>query len=154
MSFKKTLARSAIVGALGFSALGLGVGLGTASADHGNGGQPCWPQSCQGDQRGDGGQNYRGNGGDGGQNYRGDGGEGRQWGDQWRPDQWRPDQWRPDQWRPDQGGWDQRPWDQRGFDDARGDHQPFNWQGQRVEPYFDNDRRAWGFWFLGLWIPL
>jgi hypothetical protein len=39
MSFKKTVARSAIVGALGFSALGLGVGLGTASADHGNGGQ-------------------------------------------------------------------------------------------------------------------
>ncbi|MDT5289840.1 MAG: hypothetical protein QOF88_4729, partial [Mycobacterium sp.] len=25
---------------------------------------------------------------------------------------------------------------------------------QRVEPYFDNDRGAWGFWFLGLWIPL
>ena len=144
MSFKKTVARSAIVGALGFSALGLGVGLGTASADHGNGGQPCWPQSCQGDQRGDGGQNYRGNGGDGGQNYRGDGGDGRQWGDQWRSDQW----------RPDQGGWDQRPWDQRGVDDARGDHQPFNWQGQRVDPYFDNNRGAWGFWFLGLWIPL
>ena len=147
MSFKKTVARSAIVGALGFSALGLGVGLGTASADHGNGGQPCWPQNCQGDQRGDGGQNYRGdggNGGNGGQNYRGDGGNGRQWGDQWRPDQW----------RPDQGGWDQRPWDQRGVDDARGDHQPFNWQGQRVDPYFDNNRGAWGFWFLGLWIPL
>jgi hypothetical protein len=34
------------------------------------------------------------------------------------------------------------------------DHQPFNWQGQRVEPYFDNDRGAWGFSFLGLWIPL
>ena len=56
MSVKKTMARSAIVGALGFSALGLGVGLGTASADHGNGGQPCWLQNCQGDQRGDGGQ--------------------------------------------------------------------------------------------------
>jgi hypothetical protein len=124
MSFKKTVARSAIVGALGFSALGLGIGLGTASADHGNRGQPCWPQNCQGDQHGD-------------------GGDGRQF-----------DQWRPDQWRPDQGGWDQRPWDQRGFGDARGDHQPFNWQGQRVEPYFDNDRGAWGFWFLGLWIPL
>jgi hypothetical protein len=133
VSLKKTVARTAIVGALGFSALGLGVGLGTASADHGNGGQPCWPQNCQGDQRGDGGQDHRG-----------DGGDGRQFGDQWRPDQG----------RPDQGGWDQRPWDQRGFDDARGDHQPFNWQGQRVEPYFDNDRGAWGFWFLGLWIPL
>src|SRR6478672_3728809 len=65
MSFKKTVARSAIVGALGFSALGLGVGLGTASADQGNGGQPCWPQNCQGDQRGDGGQDHRGDGGDG-----------------------------------------------------------------------------------------
>jgi len=125
MNFKKTVARSAIVGALSFSALGFGVGLGTASADHGNGGQPCLPQNCQGDPRGG-------------------GGDGRQFGDQWRPDQG----------RPDQGGWDQRPWDQRGIDDARGDHQPFNWQGQRVEPYFDNDRGAWGFWFLGLWIPL
>jgi hypothetical protein len=133
MSFKKTVARAAIVGAFGFSALGLGVGLGTASADHGNGGQPCWPQSCQGDQRGDGGQGQRG-----------DGGDGRQFGDQWRPDQG----------RPDQGGWDQRPWDQRGLDDARGDHQPFNWQGQRVEPYFDNGQGAWGFWFLGQWVPL
>src|SRR6478752_766842 len=112
MSFRKTVARSAVVGAIGFSALGLGVGLGTASADPW---QPCWAQTCQGDQRGDG---------------------------------------RADQWRPDQGSWDQRPWDQRGIDDARGDHQPFNWQGQRVEPYFDNDRGAWGFWFLGLWIPL
>jgi hypothetical protein len=27
-------------------------------------------------------------------------------------------------------------------------------QAQRVEPYFDNDRGAWGFWFLGLWIPM
>ncbi|MDT5328856.1 MAG: hypothetical protein QOF31_153 [Mycobacterium sp.] len=123
MSFKKTVARSAIVAALGFSALGLGVGLGTASADHGNGGQPCWPQNCQGDQRGDGGQDQRGGGGDG-----------RQFGDQWRPNQ--------------------RPWDQRGLDDARGDHQAFDWQGQRVEPYFDNDRGAWGFWFLGVWVPL
>jgi hypothetical protein len=135
MRFRKTVARGAIVGALGFSALGLGVGLGTASADPW---QPCWAQNCQGDQRGDGGQDHRG-----------DGGDGRQWGDQWRPDQWRPDQW-----RPDQGGWDQRPWDQRGIDDARGDHQPFNWQGQRVDPYWDQDRGAWGFWFFGLWIPL
>jgi hypothetical protein len=133
MSVKKTVARAAIVGAFGFSALGLGVGLGTASADHGNGGQPCWLQNCQGGQRGDGGQYQRG-----------DGGGGRQFGDQWQPDQG----------RQDQGGWDQRPWDQRGVDDARGDHQPFNWQGQRVEPYFDNGQGAWGFYFLGLWIPL
>ncbi|MCW2626817.1 hypothetical protein [Mycobacterium sp.] len=132
MRFRQTVARGAIVGALGFSALGLGVGLGTASADPW---QPCWAQNCQGDQRGDGGQDHRG--------------DGRPWGDQWRPDQWRPDQG-----RQDQGGWDQRQWDQRGIDDARWDHQPFNWQGQRVEPYWDQDRGAWGFWFLGFWIPL
>jgi len=42
MSFKKTVARSAVVGAIGFSALGLGVGLGTASADPW---QPCWAQN-------------------------------------------------------------------------------------------------------------
>ena len=71
-----------------------------------------------------------------------------------KENQWRPDQWQGNQWRPDQGGWDQRPWDQRGIDDARFDHQPFNWQGQQVEPYWDQDRGAWGFWFLGTWIPL
>ena len=66
--------------------------------------------------------------------------------------QWRPDQWQGDQGRP--SGWDQRPGDQRGIDDARFDHQPFNWHGQRVEPYWDQSRGAWGFWFLGAWIPL
>jgi hypothetical protein len=130
MNLKKVVAQAAIAGALGLPALALGVGAGTASADPG---QPCWAQNCQGDHRGDGGQDPRGVGGDG-----------RQWGDQWRPDQW----------RPDQGGWDQRPWDQRGIDDARFDHQPFDWQGQRVEPYWDQGRGAWGFWFLGLWIRL
>jgi hypothetical protein len=49
--------------------------------------------------------------------------------------------------------WD-RPWDQRFIDDARFDHRPFNWQGQRVEPYWDAGRYAWGFWFFGIWIPL
>ena len=132
MSLKRTVARAAIVGAIGSSALGLGFGIGTASADPG---QQCWPQNCQGDQRGDNGWDHRGDN---------------------RPadDQWHPDQWRPDQGRADQGGWDQRSWDQRGIDDARFDHQPFNWQGQRVEPYFDNDRGAWGFWFFGMWIPV
>jgi hypothetical protein len=130
MNVKKDVAKGAIAAALGLSALGLGVGAGTASADPG---QPCWQQNCQGDHRGD--------------------GDGHQWGDQGRPDQWHPDQWRPDQgWN--QRPWDQRPWDQRGIDDARFDHQPFNWQGQRVEPYWDEGQGAWGFWFFGLWIPL
>jgi hypothetical protein len=154
MSLKTTVARSAIVGAMGLSALGfgigIGIGLGTSSADPG---QPCWPQNCQGDQRGDHGQGPRG-----------DAGDGRPSGDQWRPDENRGDagdgkpwgnQWRPDQGPADQGGWDQRSWGQRGIDDARMDHQPFNWQGQRVQPYFDNARGAWGFSaFGGLWIQL
>ena len=49
---------------------------------------------------------------------------------------------------------DQQRWDQRGPDQGRYDHQPFNYRGQRVEPYFDNDRGAWGFWSLGEWIGL
>ena len=130
MDLKKMAAGAVIAGALGLPTLSLGVGLGTASADPGQ----CWMQNCQGDQRGDGGD--------------------RRGPDQWQGDQWRPDQRDGDQWGPDQHGWDQRPWDQRGVDDARFDHQPFNWQGQRVEPYWDQDRGAWGFWFLGAWIPL
>jgi hypothetical protein len=126
MDVKKIVAGAAIAGALGLPALSLGAGLGTASADPGQ----CWGPNCQGDN-----------------DHHGDG-------DRRGPDQWRGDPGRPDGWRQDQGGWDQRPWDQRGVDDARRDHQPFNWQGQRVEPYWDQDRGAWGFWFLGLWIPL
>ena len=49
---------------------------------------------------------------------------------------------------------DQQRWDQRDLDRGRYDHQPFNYHGQRVQPYFDNDRGAWGFWSLGQWIGL
>jgi len=31
---------------------------------------------------------------------------------------------------------------------------PFDYHGQRVNPMRDQDRLAWGFWFLGTWIPL
>lgn len=143
MNVKKDVAKGAIAAVLGLSALGLGTGAGIASADPG---QPCFQQNCQGDgpHRGD--QDGRGNGND-----RGNGLNDHQWGDQGPGDQWRPDRGG-DQWRPDQG--DQRPWDQRGPDDARFDHQPFNWQGQRVEPYWDQYRAAWGFWFFGMWMPL
>jgi hypothetical protein len=130
MNLKKHVAQAAIAAALGGSALALGVGASPASADPG---QPCW-QDCQGDHRGDGPQGNRG--------------DDHQWGDQGRPDQWRQGQWQPDQ----RGDW--RPWDQRGIDDARFDHQPFNWQGQRVEPYWDQGRNAWGFWLGPIWIPL
>ncbi|KWX23493.1 hypothetical protein AFM11_14535 [Mycolicibacterium wolinskyi] len=43
---------------------------------------------------------------------------------------------------------------QRGLEDGRIDHQPFIYNGQNVNPVFDHDRNAWGFWFLGVWIPL
>ena len=60
--------------------------------------------------------------------------------------------------RPGPGGppaqFDQQRWDQRGIDQGRYDHQAFNYQGTQVAPYFDNDRGAWGFWFLGQWIGL
>lgn len=31
---------------------------------------------------------------------------------------------------------------------------PFDYHGQQVNPMFDQVRSAWGFWFLGTWIPL
>lgn len=129
MNVKKDLAKTAVAAVLGLSTLGLGAAAGIASADPG---QPCWQQNCQGDDHGNGAPDGRDNRGDD-----------HQWGNQGQPDQWRPDR-----------GWDQRPWDQRGIDDARFDHQPFNWQGQRVEPYWDQDRGAWGFWAFGVWIPM
>lgn len=45
-------------------------------------------------------------------------------------------------------------WHQRGVDQARGDHQPFNWNGQQVTPMPAGNGAGWGFWFLGTWIPL
>jgi hypothetical protein len=52
------------------------------------------------------------------------------------------------------GQFDQRGWNQRGIDDGRLDHQPFDYQGQRVEPYFDNGQGAWGFQFFGIFVPM
>jgi hypothetical protein len=45
-------------------------------------------------------------------------------------------------------------WQGRGIDQARSDHQPFNWNGQQVNPMRDGRGQGWGFWFLGQWIPL
>jgi hypothetical protein len=42
----------------------------------------------------------------------------------------------------------------RGIDQGRYDHQPFNYRGTWVTPIFNPELRNWGFWFLGLWIPL
>lgn len=45
-------------------------------------------------------------------------------------------------------------WRNRGIDQGRRDHQPFDWNGQRVTPVPAADGHGWGFWFLGTWIPL
>ncbi|MCX2931955.1 hypothetical protein ORI20_16855 [Mycobacterium sp. CVI_P3] len=45
-------------------------------------------------------------------------------------------------------------WQQRGIDQGRQDHQPFNWNGQWVQPMPAGNGHGWGFWFLGQWIPL
>jgi hypothetical protein len=47
------------------------------------------------------------------------------------------------------------PWQDRGgYDRAVRDHQPFQYQGQRVNPVFDAGHQGWGFWLGPLWIPL
>jgi hypothetical protein len=45
-------------------------------------------------------------------------------------------------------------WHGRGIDQGRFDHQPFNWNGQQVTPIPAGNGAGWGFWFLGMWIPL
>jgi hypothetical protein len=42
----------------------------------------------------------------------------------------------------------------RGIDQGRFDHQPFNYNGSWVTPSFNQDYNNWGFWFLGIWVPL
>ena len=55
-----------------------------------------------------------------------------------------------DGWRDDRG----RDWHGRGIDDGRFDHQPFDYNGQWVNPVWDNGHNAWGFWLGPIWIPL
>ncbi len=45
-------------------------------------------------------------------------------------------------------------WQNRETDQGRQDHQPFNWNGQQVTPMPAEYGAGWGFWFLGMWIPL
>ncbi len=45
-------------------------------------------------------------------------------------------------------------WQQRGIDQGRQDHQPFDYNGQQVQPMPAGNGQGWGFWFLGQWIPL
>jgi hypothetical protein len=45
-------------------------------------------------------------------------------------------------------------WQGRGINQARNDHQPFDYNGQRVQPLPAGNGDGWGFWFLGQWIRL
>jgi len=45
-------------------------------------------------------------------------------------------------------------WQHRNMNQARQDHQPFVYNGQRVQPMPAGNGHGWGFWFLGQWIPL
>lgn len=56
--------------------------------------------------------------------------------------------------RHDDRGFRPDDWHGRGIDAARRDHQPFEWNGQRVTPMQAADGRGWGFWFLDRWIPM
>ena len=57
-------------------------------------------------------------------------------------------------------GWEQpqRPdvrWEDRdGYDRAVRDHRPFQYQGNWVNPVFDQGHQGWGFWLGPIWIPL
>jgi hypothetical protein len=62
---------------------------------------------------------------------------------------------------PGQGpGWvqpgrpDVPPQDRDAYDRAVRDHRPFQYQGQWVNPVFDQGRQGWGFWLGPIWIPL
>lgn len=59
-----------------------------------------------------------------------------------------------DDWHRGPGGPAPVDWQHRGIDQGRGDHQPFNWNGQQVTPMPAGNGPGWGFWFGGNWIPL
>ncbi len=64
----------------------------------------------------------------------------------------------PQQCQGPNNGWNNGPnnndWQHRNVDQARQDHQPFDWNGQWVQPMPAGNGIGWGFWFLGQWIPL
>jgi hypothetical protein len=132
MNLKRLVAASTLTAGVGAAGL-LGLGVGTAAADPGH---PCnGPEySCQ--QPG------------GPQNNRPQGPQNNN-----DPDHWGGPDHRNG---PDHPGGPQGPvdWQHRGIDRGRQDHQPFNWNGQQVNPMPAGDGHGWGFWFLGMWIPL
>jgi hypothetical protein len=131
MNLKKIVAQATVAGALGFAALGLGAGVANADPP-----PPYIPW-----QPGHEGPGYGHDGYDGAWQDRGHDGNWRDGGDNRRlPWGWGPPP-RPD-WRgPLPPPWGPPP-------------PPFDYWGQTVYPVWEPGFQAWGFWFLGLWIPL
>jgi hypothetical protein len=142
MMFKRALCASTLAAGVGLAGL-LGVGLSTASADPGPGCNAPGKPPCGQDWHNN---NNQWNNGPGNNN-------GPRNDNQWNNGPGNNNQWNNNQWNngPGQGPVD---WNNRGIDQGRQDHQPFNWNGQQVNPIQAANGQGWGFWFLGMWIPL
>ncbi|CAM5719640.1 hypothetical protein MAUB1S_00687 [Mycolicibacterium aubagnense] len=127
MNFKRALTASTLAAGIGVAGL-FGVGLAGADADPGQ----CPPNAPCGQH-----DEHRDNRGPGNQGPGDNRGPAAPVG-------------RDDNWHDNQG----RDWQHRGIDDARADHQPFDYNGQWVNPVWDNGHNAWGFWLGPIWIPL
>ena len=125
MKLKRIVAAGAMVGALGFSALGLGAGL--AYAD------PAGP-FIPGPHPGHDAPFDTHWGGDPGRFHF----QGAPWGDGPAPWGWGDP--------PAVTGWQPPP---DGVAPA-----PFNYWGNNVQPVWDTGYNQWGFWLFGIWIPL
>ena len=130
MTFKRALCATTLAAGVGLAGL-FGTGLGTAAADPG-------PQSnapnrppCGQDQHNNNWQDQHANN-----------------------NQWQDRHDNNNNWQDNNRGPAPDNWHDRGVDQGRQDHQPFNWNGQQVTPMPAGNGAGWGFWFLGMWIPL
>lgn len=124
MNVKRVLTASTLAAGIGLAGI-FGVGLAGANADPGG------PHVSQGPGGPGGPGGPVGPGGPGGPGPGGPGGPG-----------------------PGGPGGPGQDWHNRGIDQGRQDHQPFDYNGQQVNPIFDPGHNAWGFWLGPIWIPL
>jgi hypothetical protein len=131
MTFTRVACASTVAAGIGLAGL-FGVGLTTASADPGPGCNAPGKPPCGQDH--DGNNNGHDNGpGNWNNNGPGNG---------------------PGNWNNGPGNGGQPDWHGRGIDQGRQDHQAFNWNGVQVNPVPAGNGQGWGFWFMGMWIPL
>lgn len=135
MTIKSMIAKGVLVGALSFGALGLGTGVAEAAP------APSQPAAVSTDRHDPGGDRRGGQGdwrgGDRASNWRG--------GDDHRWDGQHPWGWG----APPPPAWNGPLPPPDGMPPA-----PFDYWGQTVTPAWDPGFNQWGFWFLGVWIPL